>query len=58
MHTITVSTLPVTMWDGLRYELSPATAAASGFMLLAVGAGFALLAFGRMVVGRRKHQRT
>jgi len=41
MQTITLTTLPVQMWTGIRYDMNPATAAAAGVMLVVSSASFA-----------------
>jgi putative spermidine/putrescine transport system permease protein len=55
MHGLTITTLPVTMWDGIRFEVSPTTAAASTIIIIGItGAAMAVFGASRLLsVGRR-----
>jgi ABC-type spermidine/putrescine transport system permease subunit II len=44
MQTVTLTTVPVKMWTGILYGISPAIAAAAGLMVVATGAAFAVSA--------------
>jgi putative spermidine/putrescine transport system permease protein len=42
MHSLSITTLPVTMWDGIRYSISPTTAAAASLIIIVIASAFAV----------------
>jgi LPXTG-motif cell wall-anchored protein len=55
MHSLSVTTLPVTMWSGILYEVRPTTAAASALVIVAV-ALVSLVALGSVLLRRRRRR--
>lgn len=49
MHSLSVTTLPVTMWDGIRYEVSPTTAAAASIVIGSIAVAYLSIAAVRVV---------
>jgi putative spermidine/putrescine transport system permease protein len=55
MHTVTLTTLPVELWDGITFSTSPTSAAASGVIVLGIGLVWIVFAITRYAIGWRRH---
>jgi putative spermidine/putrescine transport system permease protein len=55
MHSLSVTTLPVTMWSGILYEVRPTTAAASSLVIVAVAVVSVVALGGVRYLRRRRH---
>jgi putative spermidine/putrescine transport system permease protein len=55
MHTVTLSTLPVKLWDGITFSTSPTSAAASGVIVVGIGLIWIAFVAGRYAFGLRRH---
>jgi putative spermidine/putrescine transport system permease protein len=53
MHTVTLTTLPVMLWNGITFSTSPTTAAASGLIVIGISLIWVGFAIGRRTYGLR-----
>jgi ABC-type spermidine/putrescine transport system permease subunit II len=54
MHTVSLTTLPVMLWNGITYAASPTSAAASGVVVVSIGIAWLLFLAAKKIAALRR----